>query len=977
MFNITKLNAQGCDSKTGAAVIEYLMATEYYLGKNGQAQDTMAWGGKMAQHLNLAAQAVTREHMQTLAEGFDPITGRALCQNAGQKGRMKPTTDKNGDPVLDEQGKPVMTMVGGHRVGFDVTASAPLDVSIAFALASVDEKEAILRAHREASGKAMDRLESMVETRRGKAGKDVLGVEALVWSSHQHFANRDLEPNLHTHHLVYGVCLGEDGLESTFDAIELYRHARAVDEIYKLELYRNLQGLGYKLDHVRETNDDGQETVRVYARLAGMTEEVMDQFGSRRKALLAYAEEHGVSKKQAALATRKHKDEPAYQELVDHWQEVLQGLGVTTQALKQAHGNVAKARHKSDAELMERLHGNNAIFNDIDLTRVLGEEYAGVLDASGLEARIAQFKADNDLIVVNAERLAKEDQGKSLARKHTEERFCAAWMLEAEQEIVDIANRRAAETRHHVPQEAMDRVVTDYEKSRGFTLSREQRGALEHITQQGGGVVNLSGLAGTGKTTIAECFKAAFETQGKRLLGVCVSNQAAKKLESESGMPCQSMAQLLSDLSRGRMAFQSDDVIVIDEAGMVDTRSTRDLLKAAEAAGAVVILQGDAEQLQPIGAGSGFQLTKRAVGDVKLTEIRRQARAEDRATALAFYETDEHGQVVDIKKGTRSRNQTLKKGEELKAHLSDAIVESATQNDSIERLVADYFKALAKIDDKLVLGHSRAEVAALNAKIRQGLKDRGEIGSEEIVLEGRDKGRKTEMALVKGDRIRFTSKSKDLGVVNGTQATVQSFKASRKGGYDITATLRSEDPKENGRRVTWNSHEFKTVSHDYALTVHKSQGQGKREIFHLMNVGMMDNAASLVAFTRLTKGQYRLYGSYDDVSELHTRLGLERLKDTVLDAGLRAAPTASLCPVAEKGEQLPETQRSSIQDKLDTLLQGHKEKRAAWKPKSESESKAMRLLEVPAEGHLRVAKQPTSAVVAEKPEVQLRNGLTR
>ncbi|MCO7473067.1 MobF family relaxase [Stenotrophomonas maltophilia] len=941
MFNITKLNAQGRDGKTGAAVIEYLMATEYYLGKDGQAQDTMAWGGKMAQHLNLAAQAVTREHMQKLAEGFDPITGRALCQNAGQKGRMKPTTDKNGDPVLDEQGKPVMTMVGGHRVGFDVTASAPLDVSIAFALASVDEKEAILRAHREASGKAMDRLESMVETRRGKRGRgDVMGVKALVWSSHQHFANRDLEPNLHTHHLVYGVCVGVDGEEATFDALELFRNARAVDEIYKLELYRNLQGLGYKLDHIREINDDGQETGRVYARLAGMTEEVMDQFGSRRKALLAYAEEHGVSKKQAALATRKHKDEPAYQELVDHWQEVLQGFGVTTQALKQAQGNVAKAQHKSDAELMERLHDKHAIFNDIDLTRVLGEEYAGVLDANGLEARIAQFKADNDLILVNAERLAKEDQGKSLARKHTEERFCAAWMLDAEQEIVDIANRRSTETRHHVPQEALDRVVEDYEQSRGFTLSREQRGALEHITQQGGGVVNLSGLAGTGKTTIAECFKAAFETQGKRLLGVCVSNQAAKKLESESGMPCQSMAQLLSDLSRGRMAFQSDDVIVIDEAGMVDTRSTRDLLKVAEAAGAVVILQGDAEQLQPIGAGSGFQLTKRAVGDVKLTEIRRQARAEDRATALAFYETDEHGRVVDLKKGTRSRDKTLKKGEELKAHLSDAIVESATQKDSIERLVADYFKALAKLDDKLVLGHSRAEVAALNAKIRQGLKDRGEIGSEEIVLEGRDKGRKTEVALVKGDRIMFTSKSKDLGVVNGTQATVQSFKASRKGGYDVTATLRSEDPKENGRRVTWNSHDYKTVSLDYAITVHKSQGQGKREIFHLMNVGMMDNAASLVAFTRLTKGQYRLYGSYDDVGELHTRLGLERLKATVLDAGVKERPAA--IPPAQR----PKAPAGVLQSKLGALFHEHKEGHGTRRAMTESERKAHRLLEV-------------------------------
>ncbi len=59
--------------------------------------------------------------------------------------------------------------------------------------------------------------------------------------------------------------------------------------------------------------------------------------------------------------------------------------------------------------------------------------------------------------------------------------------------------------------------------------------------------------------------------------------------------------------------------------------------------------------------------------------------------------------------------------------------------------------------------------------------------------------------------------------------------------------------------------------------------------------------------TQLTKGSYRLYGSYDDVGELQTRLGLERLKDTVLDAELWAAPTAqaSLPSLTEKGGQLP------------------------------------------------------------------------
>ncbi|MEB2183815.1 MobF family relaxase [Xanthomonas campestris pv. campestris] len=971
MINVTPLTAQGKDSKSGAAVVEYLMATEYYLNKDGHAKEAMAWGGKMAAHLNLQDSAVTRERMKKLAEGFDPLTGRALCQNAGQKGKVKSKVDKHGNPLLDDSGQPETVVVGGHRVGYDVTISAPKDVGVAFALGTPEERDAILQAHQAATALAMRRLEAQVETRRGKGGKDVIGVKGLVWSSHQHFAGRDLDMDLHTHHLVYGVALGEDGKESTFDAVEIWRNARSVDEVYKLELYKNLQALGYPVEHIRELDDEGRETNRTFVRLAGVDQEVIDAFSKRRKALLEYAEQHGVSKQQANKATRKHKDEPTYQELVEHWQEALKDFNVSTETLKLAQGNLDTVEHKSDGELLELLHQNEAVFNDIDLVRVLGMEYAGKVDAEGLEALIENFKTDNGLVLVNAERLAEEDRGATLARKHREDRFCAPWMLEAERSVVDIANRRAKETQHHVNPETVKRVIADYEEAKGFHLSQEQRVAVDHICLNSGGVANLSGLAGTGKTTISELYKEALESEGMVLLGVCVSNKAAQKLESESGMPSVSMAQMLHDLAEGKRELQPDDVLVVDEAGMVDTRDTQALLIHAEKANAKVILQGDAEQLQPIGAGSGFQLTKQAVGDVKLTEIRRQARVEDRELAMAFYAKDEHGEIIDLKKGTRSRRETLEKGDELKTMLLNSIVEAESQEKSIERLVADYFKNPAKLDDKLVLAHSRAEVSALNAGIRKGLKERGEIGAEEVTVEGRYNGRKFDLALVQGDRVMFTAKNKDLGVVNGTQATIQSIKPSRSGGYDITGTLRSENPKENGRKVVWNTHDHKALVHDYAVTVHKSQGQGKREVFHLINLGMMDNASSLVAFTRLTKGTYKLYGTYDDVEQLNTRLGLERLKATVLDAGVKERPAA--IPLAQR----PGAQVGVLQSKLDALFHEHKEGQATRRAMSDGERKARRLLEAFDHGRQRPTIPPGSLEGPRIPVPRLQQGLGR
>lgn len=1002
MINATTLKRNASGTQGGCASIDYLLAQElarekarqvvgyYDLLAPSEEAESRFYGG-MAKHLGLAEQRATKELMLPLTDGFDPKTGRALCHNAGDRGQIKVRKDKTGKP-LQKGGKDVTYLAGGHRIGYDMTISAPLDVSVAFALASDPaEKEAIHAAHRNAVQRAMEAFEAMSETRRNKAGKDAIRVDGLIWSSHHHYAARadeatgEMGPNLHTHNLLYNLSLGNDGEEATLDASEIFRYRKAMDEVYKTELYQGMKALGYEVDRIREFDDDGQETGRVYARIAGLDEEVTDRYGNRRKELLAYAAKHNVSNQQATLATRKDKDEPPYHELIEHWQETLKGFDVSTESLKQSKGNAHEREHKSAAELLERLHDKDAIFCDHNLIEILGQEYAGNVSVPELYEMVEAFKQEHNLIRVNPMQLHDDDKGDSLARRHTQERYCAPWMLKIEQEVVANAIERATETHHHVPQAELDRVVADYENAKGFQLSAEQRTALDHITQGSGGVVNLSGLAGTGKTTISECFKAAFETQGFELLGVCVSNAAAQKLEAESGMPSVSMAQMLYDLDKGKIQLRKTDVIVVDEAGMVDARDTHKLLWHANKAGAKVIMQGDLEQLQSIGAGSGMALTKSAVGDAKLTEIRRQGKQEDRETALAFYATDENGQIIDLKKASRSRAQTLEKGNQLKARLLDNIRETATEKEARDQLLHEYFEDPTPSEEKLVIAHTRADVAVLNAGIRAGLKERGELDQEEVVIQARDKGRKFDLALSKGDQILFTAKNKELGVINGTRAVVDNIQPSRKGGLDITVSIRSET-KADGRRLTFNSHEMKALTHSYAGTVHKSQGQGRREVYHLANLGMLDAHSALVAFTRLTKGSYRMYATSDDVERLNERLGLERLKETVLDAGLvgqkkeealHSMQAQSSQKPQHQSVQRPPMQRSGIQGKLDALMKEHQEQRKAQSWMSESPRKARRLLEVFEQGHLRAAKPPTSSAVAEKAELQLRHGIVR
>jgi len=237
---------------------------------------------------------------------------------------------------------------------------------------------------------------------------------------------------------------------------------------------------------------------------------------------------------------------------------------------------------------------------------------------------------------------------------------------------------------------------------------------------------------------------------------------------------------------------------------------------------------------------------------------------------------------VKNQKYERGRQATARKGAEIldALHQRKAIDAYSDKEQARQGLVRDYLASTTPDHDKLALGHSRQDVAALNRDIRQGLQAKGQVQPDAAVMTAKDGPNWVEMALGVGDRIRFTARDEEMGVINGTRGVVSGISKSRAGGFDITVAL-------GERSVRFNSYEFRAIAHDYAMTIHKAQGQGKRDIFHLADPAMMDNQSALVAFTRLTKGRYVLYGSADDIDQLGSRMGLERLKSNAIEEGVR------------------------------------------------------------------------------------------
>jgi len=190
--------------------------------------------------------------------------------------------------------------------------------------------------------------------------------------------------------------------------------------------------------------------------------------------------------------------------------------------------------------------------------------------------------------------------------------------------------------------------------------------------------------------------------------------------------------------------------------------------------------------------------------------------------------------------------------------------------------VNDYFTNPTPVREKLVLAGTRAEVKALNHAIRAEHKSRGELGPGQT-LKVKAGGEIKTIELATGDRIRFAEKNKKLGVFNGTQGVVQNLRLNPDGSLDISVRLESDIRSQEGRIVRFNSKDFASLDYSYAMTVHKSQGQGRDSVFVLANAGMTDLHFALVAFTR-TKQSFRLYGAKDDLASMGRRFGRERLK---------------------------------------------------------------------------------------------------
>lgn len=173
-------------------------------------------------------------------------------------------------------------------------------------------------------------------------------------------------------------------------------------------------------------------------------------------------------------------------------------------------------------------------------------------------------------------------------------------------------------------------VIPEAEKLSALELSESQRNAVALALSSK--FMVITGGPGVGKTTIINTILKILDS-GKLKFVLCApTGRAAKRLAESTGMEAKTIHRLLEfdpfarDFRRGSSYPLEADLVIVDEASMIDVVLMNRLLAAVSRRSAL-IFAGDVDQLPPVGPGFVLadMINSGVLPVVRLTEIFRQA----------------------------------------------------------------------------------------------------------------------------------------------------------------------------------------------------------------------------------------------------------------------------------------------------------------------------------------------------------------
>lgn len=689
---------------------------------------------------------------------------------------------------------------GSNRVpGYDLTFSPDKSISVAWAAASPELRAQIEAAHDRAVRGALDHVQDhFALANEGKGGAERVQADMSA-GIFRHGASRELEPQLHSHCVIPNMAVKPDGRVVSLNTRELYQRQKEAGAVYRAELANELRGLGFDVERKGDN-----------FRMSGVPQDICDQYSTRRDQIEQAMAENGAhgakAAEVAALSTREAKQGVPDSVLLKQWQGDMAERGFTADSVEALRGrertpDSPAPSMPSHDEFLQKLTANNSTFSKNDVWREAAVAAQGVTDRHGIAGYASDFLAKSPDVL----RLQH--------RENSTVRYTSREMHELERGMVGDAGALRASVAHRIDGPALGKAMGDFEARKGFALSADQRGALAAMTQ-GGDFATVQGAAGTGKSASMEAAADAWRASGFRVRGMAPSGKAAAELANaniESGTIASALMknQAWTD-DKGQQRppadpFTANDVLLVDEAGMVDSRTMAKLTAAAKEAGAKLVLVGDTKQLQAVGAGGAFNAQQQAAGgaDAELSTVQRQQSEWGRNMVTAA----RRGEAAEALGYLHERDAL---------HIADD--RQAAMKTVVEKWRANY--SHVRPGSSYMLANTNADVRSLNDAARAQLKADGLLGGHgtETEIENRDGASLGKREFLEGDRVVFGRNAKlstGAEIKNGQTGTIERIQMADDGQQHFAVR------RDSGDVASIPVSEYKAINHGYALTTHR------------------------------------------------------------------------------------------------------------------------------------------------------------
>ncbi|WP_133884192.1 MobF family relaxase [Glycomyces sp. NRRL B-16210] len=777
--------------------------------------------------------------------------------------------------------------------GYDLVFTPVKSVSVLWAL-HPDEavRSEVKAAHDAAVKQAVAMLEEHAAfTRSGAGGAAQIETNGLVATAFDHHDSRSGDPDLHTHLAVANKIQGRDGKWRSLDGTALYAVGVAASETYNAAIEAELTA---RLGVSFVDRPGPARSNRPVREIEGIDPAMLKHFSARRTAIEArysilrseFRARHGRDPdpqaayelaQQATLETREGKAAPrSLDQMRTEWtaQAFAQFGPDAVRDIQAAVPGVQQpqARTRLEPEEVERLA--QAVIARVGEERAtwgrwnLHAEAARVI--RGIDAVLGpedQREAVDRIVAaatgeghsiqlgqnapVSEPVLLQRSDGTSVFKRHESDRFTSQAVLDAEQRLVKAAQ---TPTVWSASANVVAERITGFEARHGRTLDAGQRALVTAFTTDDRLLAVGIGPAGSGKTTAMRAFKEALATEGRRLIGLAPSAQAANVLAADLGITCSTVDKFLWQVNPGNLlngpelveairsieTAQADrkaegdvdglmapvgdlrpgDVLLVDEASMAGTFNLDRITALAQHAGAQVRLLGDDCQLGAVASGGVLRLIAAEAG---ATELRDLHRFTDPAFATAS---------LRLREGDTAGLDYFQDRERLRGGSRDAMLQAA---------YAGWKADTAAGRTSLMMAYANTDVTTLSTWARDDRIAAGQVAETGVLLGNGQVAGRGDWVVTRHNQygLKYCG-GKDF-VRNGATWDVIDTRAD--------GSLKVKSRESGGTLVLPSEYVAEHVELAYAATVHRCQGMTV-DTAHPVLTDQMTRDALYVAATR-------------------------------------------------------------------------------------------------------------------------------